>query len=93
MYLNATALLTNHSIGNAREAGMAKALKLSSSDYSLAVSIFFIGYLLLEVPSNMILSRTRPSIYLPSLMVSGSVLLLTPCKRTDKAQIVWGGMV
>lgn len=48
---------------------MADALQLSSSDYSLAVSIFFIGYLLLEVPSNMILSRTRPSLYLPGLMV------------------------
>lgn len=58
-----------HSIGNAKEAGMAKDLGLTSSDYSLAVSIFFIGYLLLEVPSNMILSRTRPSLYLPALMV------------------------
>lgn len=63
-----------HSIGNAKEAGMADALHLSSSDYSLAVSIFFIGYLLLEVPSNMILSRTRPSLYLPGLMVSLSFL-------------------
>lgn len=49
---------------------MAEALSLTSSDYSLAVSIFFIGYLLLEVPSNMILSRTRPSLYLRGLMVS-----------------------
>ena len=48
---------------------MAESLHLSSSDYSLAVSIFFIGYLLLEVPSNMILNRTRPSLYLPGLMV------------------------
>jgi hypothetical protein len=31
------------SIGNAKTAGMAKDLGLSSSDYSLAVSIFFIG--------------------------------------------------
>ncbi|KAM3498319.1 hypothetical protein MY10362_008354 [Beauveria mimosiformis] len=57
------------SIGNAREAGMAKDLNLSSSNYSLAVSIFFLGYLLLEVPSNMILSRTRPSLFLPGLMI------------------------
>lgn len=56
---------------------MAATLHLSSSDYSLAVSIFFIGYLLLEVPSNMILSRTRPSLYLPGLMVS------TPCCRCN----------
>jgi len=61
--------LDRNNIGNAKTAGMAKALNLSSSDYSLAVSIFFIGYLLLEVPSNMILSRTRPSIYLPGIMI------------------------
>jgi hypothetical protein len=54
---------------------MAEALHLSSSGYSLAVSIFFVGYLLLEVPSNMILSRTRPSLYLPGLMVRGSFVI------------------
>lgn len=66
-----------YSIGNAKEAGMAATLHLSSSDYSLAVSIFFIGYLLLEVPSNMILSRTRPSLYLPGLMVSNRICRVT----------------
>jgi fucose permease len=54
---------------------MAADLKLSSNDYSLALSIFFVGYLLLEVPSNMILSRTRPSIYLPSIMVSTLIIV------------------
>lgn len=61
--------LDRNNIGNAKVAGMEQDLGLSSSDYSLALSIFFIGYLLLEVPSNMILSRTRPSIYLPSIML------------------------
>lgn len=31
-------------------------------------SIFFVGYLLAEVPSNMILARSRPSLYLPFIM-------------------------
>jgi MFS family permease len=60
--------LDRSNIGNAKVAGMQTDLNLSSSDYSLAVSIFFIGYLLLEVPSNMILSNTRPSLYLPGIM-------------------------
>ena len=70
---------------------MERDLSLSSSDYSLALSIFFVvsrttrttsvldrrlcstisllqGYLLAEVPSNMLLARSRPSIFLPSLM-------------------------
>jgi len=35
--------LIESSIGNAKTAGLQADLKLSSSDYSLAVSIFFIG--------------------------------------------------
>ncbi|OAQ61101.1 MFS general substrate transporter [Pochonia chlamydosporia 170] len=68
--------LDRNNIGNAKEAGMADSLHLSSSDYSLALSIFFIGYFLLEIPSNMILNRTRPSIYLPSLMIVWGCLVI-----------------
>lgn len=32
------------------------------------------SYLLFEVPSNMILARTRPSLYLPSLMLAWGAL-------------------
>lgn len=84
-----------HSIGNAKEAGMATDLGLTSSDYSLAVSIFFIGYLLLEVPSNMILSRTRPSLYLPALMVRSLPMVSRVPALTSPRGIktVWGAMV
>ncbi|KFY20081.1 hypothetical protein V491_04006 [Pseudogymnoascus sp. VKM F-3775] len=75
-------------IGNAKEAGMAKDLQLSSSDYSLALSIFFVGYLLLEVPSNMILSRTRPSLYLPSLMLIWGCLVIAYVGINSKEALV-----
>ncbi|KAI9634398.1 major facilitator superfamily transporter [Dioszegia hungarica] len=55
-------------IGNAKSGGMEKDLNLTSSEYSLIVSIFFVSYLLFEVPANMILARSRPSIFLPSIM-------------------------
>ncbi|KAL8287058.1 hypothetical protein RQP46_004064 [Phenoliferia psychrophenolica] len=61
--------LDRSNIGNAKAAGMAKELHLTSTDYSLALSIFFVGYLLNEVPSNMLLVRSRPSIFLPALML------------------------
>ncbi|RSH80115.1 hypothetical protein EHS25_007317 [Saitozyma podzolica] len=60
--------LDRTNIGNAKTGGMQADLKLSSSDYSLVLSIFFVGYLLNEVPCNMILSRTRPSLFLPTIM-------------------------
>jgi len=60
--------LDRTNIGNAKVAGMADDLHMSSNDYSLALLIFFVGYLLFEIPSNMILSRSRPAIYLPTIM-------------------------
>ncbi len=67
---------------------MAESLHLSSSDYSLAVSIFFIGYLLLEVPSNMILNRTRPSLYLPGLMVcSEQISPIMNCRTLTNSRV------
>ncbi|KAL2204818.1 MFS general substrate transporter [Sarocladium strictum] len=56
-------------IGNARIAGMGDDLKLDDSMYAWVLSIFFFGYLICEVPSNMILSRSRPSIFLPGIMI------------------------
>lgn len=47
---------------------MAHDLELSSSEYSVALVVFFVGYVVFEAPSNMILVRSRPSRYLPAIM-------------------------
>ncbi|KAF4816677.1 MFS transporter prlL [Colletotrichum siamense] len=74
MYLLSYMDRTN--IGNAKIAGMDKDLGLDSGKYSIALIVFFIGYVLFEVPSNMLLTRTRPSLYLPGIMaVWGSVTI------------------
>lgn len=56
------------SIGNAKIAGMEKDLNLDSTKYSIALTVFFVSYVVFEVPSNMILTRTRPSLYLATIM-------------------------
>ncbi|KAI1334115.1 major facilitator superfamily domain-containing protein [Xylariaceae sp. FL0016] len=66
MYLLSYMDRTN--IGNAKIAGMADDLNLDSSRYSISLVVFFIGYVLCEVPSNMILARTKPSVFLPTIM-------------------------
>lgn len=43
-------------------------LKLDSNKYSVALVVFFVGYVIFEAPSNMILVRSRPSRYLPAIM-------------------------
>lgn len=64
-----TARLTVTSIGNAKVAGMMDDLGVSSSQYSMVLVIFFISYVIFEVPSNLILVRTQPSIFIPTIMV------------------------
>ncbi|QPC69314.1 hypothetical protein HYE68_000066 [Fusarium pseudograminearum] len=66
MYLLSYMDRTN--IGNAKIAGMDKDLNLNSNKYSVVLVVFFVGYVLFEVPSNMILTRSRPSRYLPAIM-------------------------
>ncbi|KAK2766586.1 vitamin H transporter [Colletotrichum kahawae] len=72
MYLLSYMDRTN--IGNAKIAGMADDIGLSSSQYSIVLVVFFIGYVIFEPPSNMILVRTRPSRYLPFIMAIWGVL-------------------
>jgi len=55
-------------IGNAKIAGMQKDLKLTSNQYSVALVVFFVSYVVFEVPCNLILSKSRPSIFLPIIM-------------------------
>ncbi|KAG7101083.1 putative transporter like protein [Verticillium longisporum] len=49
------AYLDKTNIGNAKIEGLPKTLNISNIDYNVAVSIFFIPFVLAEVPSNMIL--------------------------------------
>lgn len=44
---------------------MGTELHMNSNDYSIVLLVFFISYVLFEAPSNMILTRVRPSIYMP----------------------------
>ncbi|KIV78622.1 hypothetical protein PV11_06256 [Exophiala sideris] len=61
--------LDRTNIGNAKVGGMQTDLKLSSSDYSMVLSIFFVSYLIFEPPAVMLLARTKPSLFLPSIMI------------------------
>ena len=49
----------------ARLAGLQDDLKMSDKQFQLGLSILFVGYVLMQVPSNMLLNYSgRPSLYL-----------------------------
>jgi len=62
------AFIDRSNIGNAKIAGMTDELKMSGMQYNTAVTLFFVPYTLLEVPSNIILKMMRPSHWMAILM-------------------------
>ncbi|KAI0013753.1 MFS general substrate transporter [Xylariaceae sp. FL0662B] len=70
--------LDRNNIAAAKVAGIDKTLHLSSSQYGTAVAILFVGYVLMQLPSNIFLASLRPPIYLPLCMaVWGTLSALT----------------
>ncbi|KAI1614713.1 retrograde regulation protein 2 [Exophiala viscosa] len=58
-----------NTIGAARVIGMQQSLDMTSTEFGLAVALLFPGYISMQIPSNFILTRLRPSLYLPACMV------------------------
>lgn len=57
-------------IGNARLAGLEADLGMDSNDYAVALSVFFISYALFEIPSNLMLTKMRPSVWITIITLS-----------------------
>jgi MFS family permease len=64
--------------------GIQEELDLTSEDYGLAMMILFIGYASGQIPSNLCLTKVRPSIYISSAMfLWGAVCLSTGFVQTS----------
>ncbi|KAI1855759.1 hypothetical protein JX265_012204 [Neoarthrinium moseri] len=69
--------LDRANIGNAKIEGMDKDLHLTGVQYNIALSLFFVPYILFEIPSNMLLKKfSRPSVYLGTLVTSWGVIMM-----------------
>lgn len=67
--------LDRGNIGNARIEGIVEDLRLTGPQFNWAITVFFFTYCVFEVPSNMLLKRFRPSIYLPTIMVAWGIVM------------------
>ncbi|KAK8034487.1 hypothetical protein PG993_009482 [Apiospora rasikravindrae] len=71
--------LDRANIGNARIQGMEKDLDLKRDNrFNIATSIFYIVYLTVEIPSNLLLKKIGPRFYIPGLVVGfGLISMMT----------------
>lgn len=61
--------LDRSNIGNAKLDGLTTDLHITGNQYLLTLTMYFVGYVLFEIPCNIILKRTTPKIWLPTLML------------------------
>ncbi|KAF7309928.1 MFS domain-containing protein [Mycena indigotica] len=83
--------LDRTSIGNAKVPGITRCwltllnkkklyhleadLKITDSQYLLALTVFFIAYATFEIPSNIVLKRFRPAIWFSTIMIGWGVFM------------------
>lgn len=66
--------LDRSNLAQARLGTLEKDLHMHGSDFNLATSILFVGYLTAQLPSNLLITRIRPSIYLGCVMIVWGVV-------------------
>lgn len=67
--------LDRNNIAAARLAGLESDLSLTGTQYLTALSILFVGYILMQIPSNLFLDKVgKPAIYLPGVMIVWGII-------------------
>ncbi|KAI1424824.1 allantoate permease [Xylaria sp. FL1777] len=80
--------LDRNNLSQARLDTLEKDLGMTGTDFNLATSILFVGYTLMQLPSNLVLTRVRPSLYLSIAMTIWGVI-----STTQAATHSFGGLV
>ncbi|KAJ3576510.1 hypothetical protein NP233_g372 [Leucocoprinus birnbaumii] len=61
--------LDRSNVGNARLAGLERDLDLQGLDYNIVLAVFFPFYVAAEIPSNIMMKRTSPSLWISLIML------------------------
>ncbi|PLB53912.1 MFS general substrate transporter [Aspergillus steynii IBT 23096] len=67
--------LDRNAIAAAKLSGITQELNLTSVQFQTCISILFVGYILMQVPSNLFLNKIgKPAFYLPTCMIIWGIL-------------------
>jgi sugar phosphate permease len=61
---------------NARLAGMQEDLGMDDKTWSAGISLFYVGYIISQVPANVFIAKGKPRILMPSIMLAWSVVTI-----------------
>jgi MFS family permease len=78
---------TNSVDSNAKTGGLAKDFDLTSNQYSIILLVFFVSYVVFEIPSNMLIARARPSLYLSGIAIIWGIVAASMAATKDWKQL------
>ncbi|EKD16701.1 uncharacterized protein L3040_001442 [Drepanopeziza brunnea f. sp. 'multigermtubi'] len=80
-----TNYLDRSNLANAYVSGMKEELAFKGNQYNLINTIFTVGYILGQVPSNLALYHFKPRIFFPSMMIVwGGLTMVTAAAKTPQ---------
>ncbi|KAH6982641.1 major facilitator superfamily domain-containing protein [Ilyonectria destructans] len=63
-------------VSNARLAGMQDDLHMSDVEWSAGISLFYVGYIISQVPANIIIAKGQPRLIMPMMMLGWSAVTI-----------------
>lgn len=75
-------------IGNARIAGLEKDTHLVGNQFNVLLTLFYVTYVLVEVPSNIVLKKMQPNRWIPLLVFLWGIVTILTCVVKDFKDLV-----
>ncbi|KAF2093933.1 MFS general substrate transporter [Rhizodiscina lignyota] len=66
--------LDRSNVANARIEGLTTDLHMTGNQYLTGLTLYFVGYVIFEIPCNIILKRTTPKFWLPTLTIAWGIV-------------------
>ncbi|EPQ26602.1 uncharacterized protein PFL1_05923 [Pseudozyma flocculosa PF-1] len=67
--------LDRNNITTAKDNGFVRDLNLTSTEYATGLSLLYVGYITLQIPSNILMTKIgRPSIYIPCCVAAWGIV-------------------
>ena len=73
-FLYLLSFLDRSNVGNARVEGLTTDLHMSGNEYLTGLTLFFIGYVIFEVPCNIVMKLWTPRMWLPTLTLAWGIV-------------------
>ncbi|KAI2784178.1 MFS general substrate transporter [Daldinia loculata] len=81
--------LDRSNLSQARLGTLEDDLGMTGTDFNLATSILFVGYILMQLPSNLLITRVSPSVYLGVAMtIWGAISAAQAATRTFASLVI-----